>query len=84
MRISMHRAYDKGEYDPTKPDLSQEQIKFDKAFFADRVASRDDATPANPFAGRNSDLYQTLKGEDGDEDLFPQSWFLRLNTSVYY
>jgi len=84
MRISMHRSYDKGEYDPAKPDLSQEQIKFDKAFFADRVASRDDATPANPFAGRNSDLYQTLKGEDGDEDLFPQSWFLRLNTSVYY
>lgn len=84
MRISMHRAYDKAEYDPTKPDLSQEQIKFDKAFFADRVASRDDATPTNPFAGRNSDLYNTLKGDDGDEDLFPQSWFLRLNTSVYY
>lgn len=84
MRISMHRAYDKGEYDPAKPDLSQEQIKFDKAFFADRVASRDDATPANPFAGRDSDLYNTLKGEDGDEDLFPQNWFLRLNTSIYY
>jgi hypothetical protein len=84
MRISMHRSYDKGEYDPAKPDLSEEQIKFDKAFFADRVASRDDATTANPFAGRGSDLYNTLKGDDGDEDLFPQSWFLRLNTSIYY
>ena len=69
MRISMHRAAD-----------TDEESGYDTEFFADRVASRDDATVANPFAGKNSDLWDVLKGDGG----FPQSWFLRLNTAVYY
>ena len=69
MRISMHRAADEAI-----------ESGYDTEFFADRVASRDDATKADPFAGKNSALWDKLKGDGG----FPQSWFLRLNTSVYY
>jgi hypothetical protein len=75
MRISMHRASDEG-YPGAGGD-------FDTDFLARRVASRDCATVADPYAGvtKDQDLYDILYG---DGTSYNQRWFLRLNTSIYY